>query len=656
MTFYYPCSSGGGTMDQYGDPFGGLPAENEYQLPDLGGLDYTGMVPPINTGRPGPQMYYGSSPAIPGVRPGDWKSACDRANVSLGVFDNDNRPKVGIIGAGLAGAIAALELARAGGIVHVYDVKRGPGGKLRIPQIFDEEALGEYALGNGLPQNMAAIRFGEGSEDIRHLAEEYGFYFTEEPNMPNAGVVPTLLFHPETDEPMIWDPSQNIVPEFIKRPLAATEAMLNEQIFISGEPIISCSLNELRLKLGTPLEPNDPAYMQKVVANLEDCQRLYNFSKGKTIAQVHEILFGSDNSTPPGGLHLDDNEIIIMSDCYATGSHHTYRDITAFWTDIAWFLTGSSTRQYVMMKEGSFASLQELVQAIVEIAEAHGATFHYNADVLKIVNDPCEITISDEQGIRTVQFDAVLNTSSPASSKKMGMADPEGGQPEYVKEAMRNDWPTPTSKFSRRISAQYWRDDPSLPRNIQFRTNWGVLYIIWDGVSDVARAHFYLWNKDALTIQQIGSPESIWQAFVQMAYRRLQGYPRLRKIVEALQTCPEGSIIYKHWQQDDKAGGGWTFLPAGSEHHSTAYVKALMKKSDSKESDSDSEESDSDSEENGLRVYEIGSTKGPEGGAWFKCALLMSLLGVHRIFVDFGAHINFSQLAPLKYLKYMIQT
>ena len=79
--------------------------------------------------------------------------------------------RVAVVGAGLAGLVAAFELVRAGHTVSVFEARDRPGGRVRTRR---------DAFGDGLYLEEGAVEFGEGHKLLRQYIELFGLPVSED--------------------------------------------------------------------------------------------------------------------------------------------------------------------------------------------------------------------------------------------------------------------------------------------------------------------------------------------------------------------------------------------------------------------------------------------------------------------------------------------
>ncbi|HEX3063187.1 MAG TPA: FAD-dependent oxidoreductase, partial [Usitatibacter sp.] len=90
--------------------------------------------------------------------------------------------RVAVVGAGIAGLVAAYELMRAGHTVSVFEASARPGGRVRTRR---------DAFGDGLYVEEGAVAFGDGYTLLRQYIEQFALPLTEASPMdpqPSADV------------------------------------------------------------------------------------------------------------------------------------------------------------------------------------------------------------------------------------------------------------------------------------------------------------------------------------------------------------------------------------------------------------------------------------------------------------------------------------
>lgn len=80
--------------------------------------------------------------------------------------------RVAVVGAGIAGLVAAYELMRAGHTVSVFEAREQPGGRVRTRR---------DAFGDGLHMEEGAVDFGDGYTLLRQYIEQFALAVNEDP-------------------------------------------------------------------------------------------------------------------------------------------------------------------------------------------------------------------------------------------------------------------------------------------------------------------------------------------------------------------------------------------------------------------------------------------------------------------------------------------
>lgn len=239
----------------------------------------------------------GASPNMPGVHAAYWVNKCGGLNAGLGRAAPDK--KVVVIGAGLTGVALCKQLALAGFDVTLLEEQDLAGGRLKS----------QYH-GRGLFTVPAALRFGEASDLAQKFVEDYGYNIKGGVRMPNADMVPTLMFDPYTGQPQLRDDVRGIMPENYRKAYAGLKAFYEQPVY-HNEELMFEPICELRALL------EDPGMDPKVLTAM--CQRVYNYTRGLDMEGFYTKVF-VENSTPPGGDKWTKEDIAYIFQLFVTGA------------------------------------------------------------------------------------------------------------------------------------------------------------------------------------------------------------------------------------------------------------------------------------------------------------------------------------------------
>lgn len=343
--------------------------------------------------------------------------------------------KVGIVGAGAAGMVAAYELFRAGLQPVIFEATDRIGGR----------NYSRYFMDGSQPSNviaeMGAMRVPVSNKVFYRYADGFGFKYS---SFPDPGKVPTVLYY--ENQRYDWKPGATAPGPF-------AQIAVDFNNFVNG----------ITTPIWRPWENGDLEGVRQVWQRYIDQYRDVSFL---TALAQGIPSWGPAELNAFGALGMGSGG---FGPLYGVGFLEMLRVIVNQWEvdqQLMQFGINELTERFYTTKvkrpDGSTSSLQE--------TEA----LRLNTPVTRIGYDGARpvIETAGGRGPRQEPFDAVVVATTSHAMEFMGLTVPGPGGSgtllsEDVKVALRNLPMMNSSKLFIRTRTKFWKGNPQMPQNIQ---------------------------------------------------------------------------------------------------------------------------------------------------------------------------------------------
>jgi tryptophan 2-monooxygenase len=443
--------------------------------------------------------------------------------------------KVGIVGAGAAGMVAAYELFRAGLQPVIFEATDRIGGR----------NYSKYFMDRDRPSNviaeMGAMRVPVSNKVFYHYADAFGFKYS---SFPDPGKVPTVLYY--ENQRYDWKPGD---------PAPGPFAQIADDFntFVSG----------ITTPIWRPWQNGDFEGVRQVWQRYIDQYRDVSFL---TALAQGIPSWGPADLNAFGALGMGSGG---FGPLYGVGFLEMLRVIVNQWEvdqQLMQFGINELTEKFYSSKvdrpDGAISSLQE-TQALRLNTTVTGLSYDGKRPVIET---------RGPKGAQREAFDAVVVATTSHAMEFMGLTLPAAGGnllDQDVKVALRNLPMMNSSKLFIRTRTKFWQNNQQMPQNIQTDELPRGLYCLdYPQTDNGVVLISYTWGDDSTKL--LASPPA-------------ERFAIFRRVIEAIdpQFAEElepvnGEIVNIDWEVTPHYFGAFKLDSPGQEPDvQTAYYQFL---------------------------------------------------------------------------------
>ncbi|TWI90148.1 tryptophan 2-monooxygenase precursor [Roseibium hamelinense] len=423
-------------------------------------------------------------------------------------------PQVAVIGAGISGLTAGLELVRSGCRVDLFEATGRIGGRLYSAKGSPNWSRDVFELG--------AMRFPPTEFLLdQYLQEILGLKLTDLPLFPDPGVLKTFICY-KNEQPQIWEGANSPFPAGFGKVHTGWRSLMQKGVtsIRSGQQVLTAPLKIRRIlqqaAFARQAGLTDQAAHWEMRARQAWQTWLDTFSTTSLVEGLYRIFArhgSSDNWAVPGQSIWTFEDVGRFAEL-GIGSGGFGPIFPASFLEIIRLVINGLVDSQRQMPCG----IEELAKGLAARFEAEGGHLFLNTPV-------CSIEPTERGSVRLEsQFKGPLNDGAPyqrvvlaTTTRAMELGTnvtsyfPAGaaqiGKPVLqadVAEAVKTVQVIPSNKIAVRIR-KFWKDNPDAPRVLLTDSAVKQIYTLDYGEDDTAVCFLsYTWLADAVKLQAVG--------------------------------------------------------------------------------------------------------------------------------------------------------
>lgn len=519
--------------------------------------------------------------------------------------------KVAIVGAGIAGLIAAYELSRAGATVDIYEATNSVGGRLDSRTFLDSNDVFEYG----------AMRFPPSEELLYYYAEKMDFHFQK--GFPDPGVNKTVLSYKRQAD--VWEGEE--VPDRFRKVYNGWIAFCEEGLHKKKEYAHHRREHAAPDKIRRDLlgSANNKHSLKSVTA--EWSKYLDEFSHDTFYSGLQHIFGPEAKWKIPGEEAWSKEDFKLFGSMgIGSGGFGALYPIS-FNYIIRLIINGFETDQSTIYKGERPAGVNEFAQAVKQ-ALGDNVNIIYNAPIGRVWVNKGDARLKNKDTEQIYRgYDAIIVTTTPRSANLSGITDTRDADISQNVDMLHM---IPSTKIFLRTKKFWAEDSYDGPRNILSDTGLAQLYTLDYGSADTGVVLInYTWGDLSMQLQSLSDVECF--EVIKKDIDEILSNTEFRGFASKLKPYQNdwSNLGVVHWQNQPWHYGAFTLaLPGQEQMIKDIYFNFLTED----------------------RVFYAGDSVSFSGG-WVQGALETSLNAVSRIIDLYGSLDKASaSLAPVHQL------